>query len=151
MRRQAHFMGSIFPAAIGACTLFSLFFLSNASFAQQDRGKVQVDKDPRVDSLVEGYIVGGKANPQSTSSDGFRVLIFSGSSRNEAYNMQAKFQEKYPDVRTYIAYREPDFRVKVGDYRSRLEAEKMVQELRRSFAGLFIVAEKINPPKLETQ
>jgi hypothetical protein len=128
-----------------------LILCSSITFAQQDRGKVQVDKDPRVDSLVEGYITGSKANPQAISSDGFRVLIFSGSSRSEAYDVQAKFQEKYPDIRTYLAYREPDFKVKVGDFRSRLEAEKMVQELKRSFAGLFIVAEKINPPKLDTE
>ena len=58
--------------------------------------------------------------------------------------MQARFQDKFPDQRTYISYREPNFKVHVGDFRTRLEAEKMSQELKTWFAGLFIIPEKIN-------
>jgi septal ring-binding cell division protein DamX len=115
------------------------------------RGKVEVDKDPKVDSLIGNYLVGSKGGNNNNSSDGFRVQIYSSSNRKDAYSVQAKFQDKYPDVRTYLTYRDPNFKVHVGDYRSRLEAEKMVAELKPIFAGLFIVEEKINLPKLDTE
>ena len=85
------------------------------------------------------------------TSDGFRIQIFSGSNRKAAYNVQAKFQDKHPQVHTYLTYREPNFKVHVGDFRSRLEAEKMVDELKTSFTDLFIVNEKINATKLDTE
>lgn len=136
------------------CTVFAgLLCLPSILFAQT-RGKVEVEKDPKVDSLIGNYLVGGKsstAEPASSASDGFRVQIYSGSERKDAYIAQAKFQHKYPEVRTYISYHSPNFKVKVGDYRSRLEAEKMMQQLGSSFNGLFIIAEKINPPILDTE
>lgn len=134
---------------------FGLMFLPSVLIAQTQtpaRGKVEVDKDPKVDSLIGNYLVGGKGgNNNANSSNGFRVQIYSGSDRKGAYSAQAKFQDKYPDVRTYLTYREPNFKVRVGDYRSHLEAEKMMNELKPSFAGLFIVEEKINLPKLDTE
>lgn len=124
----------------------------------QERGKVEVIKDPKVDSLVQDYLVERKAgvlpnapagnNPVTT--EGFRVQIFSGAQRQAAYDAQAKFQQRFPDYRTYISYSEPNFRVHVGDFRTRLEAEKMMHDLKPWFSGLFIVSEKITP-KLNTE
>lgn len=135
----------------------SLLILPTLLFAQE-RGKVEVVKDPKVDSLVENYLVEKKAgtlpnapagiNPVST--DGYRVQIYTGAQRQAAYDAQAKFQQHFPDQRTYISYREPNFKVHVGDFRTRLEAEKMMHELKPWFSGMFIVTEKITP-KLNTE
>ena len=125
-----------------------------------ERGKVEIDKDSKVDSLIGNYLLnGGKANPAppaaggggNYTSEGFRVQIFSGSDRKEAYSAQAKFQNRHPEVHTYLSYREPNFKVHVGDYRSRLEAEKMVDQLKNTFVGVFIINEKINATKLDTE
>jgi hypothetical protein len=142
----------ITTAVLKGLAILVLFFLPSAIFAQE-RGKVMVDKDPKVDSLIGDYLVGSKTSHVAgpTSSEGFRVQIFNGSDRKGAYTAQAKFQDRFPDLRTYLSYREPNFKVKVGDFRSRMEAEKMVQELRPYFAGLFIIPEKINLPKLDTE
>jgi len=145
-------LSEIIIAPIKLCVLLSLLVLPTLLFAQQ-RGKVEVVKDPKVDSLIEGYVVSGSnaKSEQATSLDGYRVQIFSGSDRKDAYDAQAKFQEKYPGIGTYLTYRSPDFKVRIGDFRSRLEAEKMVQELKTRFTGLFIIPEKINLPKLDTE
>lgn len=125
----------------------------------QERGKVEVVKDPKVDSLIQDYLVDKKtgtppnAQPGDmapVTADGYRVQIYMGAQRQAAYDAQAKFQQRFPDERTYISYREPNFKVRVGDFRTRLEAEKMVHELKPWFSGLFIVSEKINP-KLNTE
>ena len=69
---------------------------------------------------------------------------------NDDKNAQAKFQERFPDQRTYISYSEPYFKVHVGDFRTRLEAEKMQNELKAWFSGMFIVTEKVTP-KINTE
>jgi len=136
---------------IGSCIFFMSVFLPALAGAQT-RGTVQVIKDPLIDTLMtrraslnKGISTGGS---EETTS-GYRVQIFFGSSRQAAYDAQAKFNEEYPEMRTYIIYNEPNFKVRAGDFRTRLEAQKLVQEIRPMFNSLFIIQEKINPPKTD--
>ena len=138
--------------AIFSCIINCIFFVrifSVPSYAQE-RGKVEVVKDPRIDTLIARRLSLKAKNPQALSSSGYRVQIYSGSIRSAAYGAQARFQGKYPGMRTYIIYNEPDFKVRAGDFRTKLEAEKFKQQLQGAFIGLFIIAEKINIPKTET-
>jgi hypothetical protein len=134
---------------------FCCFFLGSFfTLHAQDtvRGKVEVIKDPRIDSFAAHRAELHKANglaSGATTASGYRIQIFNGSGRREAFDVQSKFQEKFPDVHTYITYREPNFKVRAGDYRTRLEATKMMEELKPWFNGMFIISETINLPKLE--
>ena len=135
---------------IGCCIIFLTVFLPALSFAQT-RGKVEVVKDPLIDTLIArrpflGKNLGGEA---TVTSNGYRLQIFFGSNRQAAYNAQAKFIEEYPETPTYITYIEPNFKVQVGDFRTRLEAQKLQSELKDMFSSFFIIPTKINPPKSE--
>ena len=133
----------------GCCFFIVLFFTSSA--VAQTRGKVEIVKDARIDTFAARRLELAKAiSADGGMINGFRVQIFTGADRKEAYNTQAKFQEQYPDVRTYVIYNDPNFKVRVGDFRTRLDAEKMQDELKKWFTGLFIIQEKINQPKPET-
>jgi len=114
----------------------------------QTRGKVEVIKDPLIDTLIARRPTLNKSNivGEETAS-GFRVQIYFGSNRQAAYNAQAKFNEEYPELHTYITYIEPNFRVRAGDFRTRLEAQKLQSELTGIFPILFVISEKINLPK----
>ncbi|WP_183566981.1 SPOR domain-containing protein [Mucilaginibacter sp. SP1R1] len=138
-------------AFIKYCFFCALIIVSTHAFGQQIKGKVEVIKDPLVDTLIAKRFELNNASGVSTafSSNGYRVQIFSGSNRKAAYSAQAKLQDQYPDLRTYIIYNEPNFKVRAGDFRTRLEAQKLMQELQSSFPSLFIIAEKINPPKTD--
>ena len=119
----------------------------------QTRGKVEVVKDSLIDTLIakrSGLLKTNTTTPIAEQEYGYRVQIFLGSNRQAAYSAQAKFKDEYPEFRTYITYTEPNFRVQAGDFRTRLEAEKLKNELIRSFTSLFIISGKINPPKTDT-
>ncbi|HEY9197293.1 MAG TPA: SPOR domain-containing protein [Mucilaginibacter sp.] len=133
------------------CFFFMLLIVSTQTFAQT-RGRVEVVKDPLVDTLIAKRFVLNKetvVSPAVTSSYGYRVQFFSGSSRQAAYSAQARLQNQFPELRTYIIYSEPNFKVRAGDFRTRLEAQKLIQELRPQFPSLFIISEKINLPKAD--
>lgn len=123
-----------------------LLFCGYAS--AQTRGKVEVIKDPRVDTLAAKRAELNKAAGLDQAM-GFRVQIFTGSNRKDAYNAQAKFQQEFPDIRSYIIYSDPNFKVRAGDFRTRLDAEKLQDQLKKWFDGTFIITEKINPPQSE--
>jgi hypothetical protein len=158
MRDGLSFSRSLITFSLKFAACCGLLMLPSMLLAQE-RGKVEVVKDPKVDSLIQDYLVDKKTGPLpnvsagnavQVSTDGYRVQIYSGAQRQAAYDAQAKFQQRFPDQRTYISYSEPYFKVHVGDFRTRLEAEKMENDLKAWFSGMFIVTEKITP-KINTE
>jgi len=136
--------------------LFMLILgMATIAFAQT-KGKVTIIKDPLIDSLIakrlQVYKTSGEVKPGKpiVSAYGYRVQIFYGSDRREVFNQQARFKGMYPQLNTYLTYKEPNYYVRVGDFRSRLEAQRLINELRPTFPTLFIFREKINAPTLDT-
>lgn len=131
-------------------------FCFEYSFAQT-KGEVTVVKDPLIDSLIAKRIELNKKKPTTTnptgttivSQMGYRVQIFYGLDRKEVFSGQDKFKALYPKLRTYITYKEPNYYLRVGDFRTRLEAQNLLNELKGIFPTLFIYREKINAPELE--
>ncbi|TCC93346.1 SPOR domain-containing protein [Pedobacter frigiditerrae] len=131
-------------------------FCFQQSFAQT-KGEVTVIKDPLIDSLIAKRIELNIKRPSATNPTtpvifngmGYRVQVFYGSDRREAFNEQSKFRALYPKIMTYISYKEPNYYLRVGDFRTRMEAQKLLTELRANFPTLFIFREKINAPDLE--
>lgn len=74
---------------------------------------------------------------------GFRVQIYSGNSRSEAYDVQARFKSQFKDYGSYINYEEPNYRVKVGDFTSRSEANRFRSILREYYRNVFVFTEDI--------
>lgn len=149
-KHHTNIKGNSFSKLISCCLFFVLATGLNIAKAQT-HGTVEVVKDPRIDTLMmrrlePAKIGGAPASGGYISADGYRIQFFSGSNRGEAYNAQQRFQQRFPDLRTYITYREPNFKVRAGDFRTRLEATKYLQQIRAAFPTLFIVSEKINPP-----
>ncbi len=133
-----------------------LFFFCSYQALAQTKGEVIVVKDPLIDSLIAKRIELNKERPTTTNptsnvvypSVGYRVQIYYGSDRREVFATQTRFKGSYPKLNTYITYKEPNYYLRVGDYRTRLEAQQFLNELRPSYSTLFIFREKINPPIL---
>ena len=131
--------------------LFSAF-ITLGVFAQQNDGKVEVIEDARIALLQQkrlqfamGVEVKAETRRPGTKGTvlGFRVQIYTGSSRTEAYAAQSRFQRMYRDIPTYVGYTQPNYRVKVGDFRSRSDAQAIMRELRKDFGSVFLFTEQI--------
>ena len=121
----------------------------------QTRGVVTVVKDPKIDSLISRRLEVNKKDLNVTirpdapvvSKMGYRVQIYYGSDRRALYREQSRFTSVY-DYPTYISYKEPNYYLRTGDFRTRLEAQKFMNTLKSVYPTLFIFREKINPPPL---
>lgn len=112
--------------------------------AQAQSGRVRVTGDVAVNQMVERHI---ELNTRAKTIPGYRVQIasFSGtSSKSNAFNLRTHFMTDYPHVQAYIIYDEPNFKVKVGDFRSRLEAYAFLQEIKEVYKG-YIIKDNIYP------
>jgi len=83
------------------------------------------------------------------TSPGFRVQIDFGQERNAVNKTKADFSTKYPSMTSYITYKQPYFRVSVGDFRTKLEAVCFLNKVKTDYPAAFIVADKIVPPPLQ--
>jgi Sporulation related domain. len=75
--------------------------------------------------------------------DGYTILIYSGQKREEAMEAKKKMVEQAPDVVSNLQYQQPKFRVTVGKYYTRIEAQKDMVRLRKLFPNATLIPEKI--------
>ena len=77
------------------------------------------------------------------SGKGFRVQIYYGPDRGKAMDIKMEFSRQHPNLRTYITYASPCFRVKVGNYRNRSDAEGVYREAKSVYTPCMIVPDII--------
>lgn len=125
-----------------------LFFtLSGLAFSQKVEDNPNVDQDLRVDRLIEKHRQFNQANP---GVDGFRVQVFFDSGNNSKKSAQTareKFIELYPDIAAYLTFKSPYYRVRVGDFRTKLEAEGYLFQLAATYPNAFTVPDRVQIEK----
>lgn len=83
---------------------------------------------------------------------GYRIQVFDDNNvrtaKQEARNRQHQIEMRFPEFKTYVSFNSPYWRVKVGDFRSRGEAESAMAEIKHAFPALArqirIVRDRIN-------
>ena len=106
-------------------------------------------KDPVLDTCIKRIYYFN--NPNQVLK-GYRVQIYSGSNRIDANKVKSDYLETYLGEKIYFDYEQPYYKVRVGDYRTKLEAQKMYQLLLLDarFKGVLIVPDDINFPDLKS-
>ena len=129
------------------CFVFSagIAFAQESSTSNKD-SSVIITKDSRLDELI---LKQKEQNLQKQSIPGFRIQIYFGSNRQKAVDVQKDFASKYPSLSNYLSYQQPNFKVRIGDYRSRFEAQKFLKEIESNFPGSFIVPDDVKLPPLK--
>lgn len=76
---------------------------------------------------------------------GYRVQLFNGQDREQANKIRQQFVSRFPDVPRYLMFVEPTFRVRVGDFFSRNEAENFLREVQgiAAFGDAIIIRDVI--------
>lgn len=119
-----------------------LFFpgilISCAVLAQNDN--ITYHQDPKINELMGIYKM---YNQKNDFLDGYRVQIAFSNDRQEIYNSKAKVYQDFPDERAYVAYEQPYYKLRLGDYTSRLEAYERLNEVIKKYPSAFVVRDKI--------
>ena len=95
-----------------------------------------VHKDPRLDIFTAKQASINKVTARMSSNGlfkGFRLQVLNTRSRDDAFKTKAMLLENFPDEKTYVLYQSPYFKVRIGNFVNRNDAENFKKEL-----GLFI-------------
>jgi len=147
--------------------LFLLLLLSvTVAFGQEQdicshlhaSGRVLVRQDERLTDLVgsvpHAYTVGNTNGEGSNQNkiQGYRIRVYSGNrqsiSKNRCIEIQKDINDKMPELTTYVIFKNPNWRIMVGDYRTSEEAQAALHLLKHEFPAyakeMFVIKETIN-------
>ena len=128
----------------------SLFLLFSFSlFSQQttiDTSSVVIHKDARIDLLVKKQ---AEINDETTRNArkvgrGFRLLVINTNKRDEAINAKTKLYQFFPELKSYLLYQSPYYKLKAGNFKERKDAESYQKKLNAFFPrGVFVMNDLI--------
>jgi len=113
---------------------------------------VIVHKDPRIDILVkkQSSINTAVKKASARSMRGYRLMIINTNKRNEAIDAKTKIYTYFPELKAYLSYQSPYFKLRAGNFKTRDEAEKYRKMMTTMFPkGVFILNDiiEIKPEK----
>ena len=121
--------------------LFIFICLFAFSWAQKN---VSFDKEKGIEVVEQQYIDTWK---KIKKMDGFRIQVISFAGVNSKTSIEkaaTQFEQQFPNIPCYKSYLEPNFRLRVGNYRTKLEAYKALQKISLTFSGAFVLKEQID-------
>lgn len=124
--------------------LFLSLYASVNAFSQSN-STLTVIADEMLDSIIQSSVEASIKNP---GMQGYRIQIYSNSDRKMANEIRTKCLQLYPDIDVYLIYQQPSFKVRVGDFRNKIEAYPVYRDLLKDFDNVLIVPDRINLPKL---
>lgn len=131
--------------------LFCLSLLPCISSAQKNittyhkDSTIALTRDSRIDELITKQ---KDNNTLKQSMPGYRVQIYFGGVRQKAAEVKLDFTGKHPEIPSYLTYLAPNFKVRIGDFRTRLEAQGFLKSIEGQYPTSFIVQDEIKLPVL---
>ena len=114
--------------------------------AQDSSASVVVNKDPRIDMLVNKQIEINEVTTRNSrrAAPGFRILVISSNDRNKVIEAKTNMYREFPELKAYMMYQSPFFRLKVGNFKERTDAEEYLGRIQRFYpTGVYIVTDTI--------
>ncbi|MFN8285507.1 MAG: SPOR domain-containing protein [Chitinophagales bacterium] len=101
---------------------------------------LSVQQDSSLSRLMSEY----KAyNHLKDATDGYRIQVTYTDIRTEAYNSKGQMYKEFPELKSYVEYDQPYYKLRLGDFKTRLEATYYLQQVIILYPGAFIVKDKI--------
>ena len=124
--------------------LISLFIIPKVSFSQVltdtiskiHHSTIEINYEKGIKELMKKH---KHINKLNNGIKGFCVQIYLGDSRDKAQRTKYRFMKKFPKIKSVQYERiSPNWKVKVGKFRTKLEAEKLKRTILSEYPNCFI-------------
>jgi len=113
-------------------TLPMLFLAYNIHGQDQN---LTLNQDPKFEQLLNDK---RKINTSISTNDTYRIQIFSGKS-DEAKKTLTDFRREYTNIDGTIIFNTPNYKVMVGNFKTRIEAERNLVEIKKRYKSVFLI------------
>jgi len=98
-------------------------------------GNITVNQDYKFEQLLNEK---RKTNVSNAVNDRYKIQIFSGES-DKAKNTLNQFRQEFSDLDGTIIFFTPNYKVWVGNFKTRIEAERNLIEIRKSYGNVHLI------------
>lgn len=128
---------------------YFLILIPAFSFSQ-----VEIIKDPRLDLLIQkqeelnrrAYLENSRMIP------GFRISVINTNDRIKAMDIKSRLMKEFPEHKTYFIYQSPVFKVQIGNFKTRLEAEAVSKQIQKYYPiGVIVIPSPIEVKQEDIQ
>ncbi|MCA6473980.1 MAG: SPOR domain-containing protein [Chitinophagaceae bacterium] len=106
-----------------------------------------VGQDPRLEVLSQKQKIVNKKQSMMAGNGlyrGFRIQVISTNQRDQAFRIKAELLTNFPDHKAYIIYQSPNFKVRIGNFIKKEDAEMLKSQLNKFYPrGVYIVDDAV--------
>lgn len=96
---------------------------------------ITLNQDPKFEQLLNDK---RKINTSISTNDTYKIQIFSGKS-DEAKKTLSNFKREFNNIDGTIIFNTPNYKVVVGNFKTRIEAERNLEEIKKKYKSVFLV------------
>ena len=126
--------------------MFPIFVFSQSDTTFNTKGEIISINQKGVDKLVSKY---KQILKKTGGVEGWRIQLIFKDQKEEILPYQIKFTNLYPEIPVQIAFDSPNYKLTVGNFRTRNEALKIKHQISKNFPGAYPVQIIIDPDLLE--
>ena len=126
--------------------MFPIFVFSQSDTTFNTKGEIISINQKGVDKLVSKY---KQILKKTGGVEGWRIQLIFKDQKEEILPYQIKFTNLYPEIPVQIAFDSPNYKLTVGNFRTRNEALKIKHQISKNFPGAYPVPIIIDPHLLE--
>lgn len=126
--------------------MFPIFVFSQSDTTFNTKGEIISINQKGVDKLVSKY---KQILKKTGGVEGWRIQLIFKDQKEEILPYQIKFTNLYPEIPVQIAFDSPNYKLTVGNFRTRNEALKIKHQISKNFPGAYPVPIIIDPNLLE--
>ncbi len=116
--------------------IFSFLILSTLSFhlhAQEQ--KTTLNQDQKFEQLLNEK---RKINTSLNVNETYKIQIFNGGNENAKKELNT-FKQYFSEIDATIVFNTPNYKVWVGNYKTRIEAEKNLLDIRKKYKNCLLI------------
>jgi len=117
----------------------TIFLFGSINIYAQNEGTLTIQSSEGIKQTIAKK---RSYNKSVTKIKGYRIQIFFGSEKG-AYKTRDKFRSIYTKPFLKIQNFPPDWKVRVGNYKTKLEAERALEDIKKDFPGAIVLSEMI--------
>ncbi|TRX26630.1 SPOR domain-containing protein [Flavobacterium franklandianum] len=121
--------------ALKKIILSCIFIGISINYSNAQDQNVTVNQDPKFEQLLNEK---RKINTSLTVNDSYKIQIFTGSSENAKKTLN-EFRQEFTAIDATIIFNTPNYKVWVGSFRTRIEAEKTLADVKDRYKNVLLI------------
>jgi len=117
----------------------NLFFVTFLALLLSITNSYSQSESEKINNLIKQKKEFNKKNKTSTV---YKIQLYNGN-ETEAYKIKRNFNAAFPEYKTKIKYKSPEWKTQVGDFNTRLEADRVLNIIQDKFSGAIVLEDKI--------